>query len=103
MSGEQSYGATYCTEVTEDFGKITAIFEVAADWDGYRFHGYCVPTAKEIFDYQRQEKTTAATDVVSVGFAPNGQEMFSWSEGEIQYVEYWMTVPGGGLVQHRSV
>jgi len=44
-----------------------------------------------------------ATNIVSIGFAPNGQEMFSWSDGDIQYVEYWMTVPGGGLVQHRAV
>ena len=40
--------------------------------------------------------------VVSIGFAPNGQEMFSWFEGDIQYTQYWMAVPGGGLVQVRE-
>lgn len=48
-----NYGATYCTESGEDFGKITAIFEVDADWDGYRFHGYCVPTKEDIADFQK--------------------------------------------------
>ena len=43
-----------------------------------------------------------ATNVVSIGFAPNGQEMFSWFEGDIQYIDYWMIVPGGGLVQSRQ-
>ena len=52
---------------------------------------------------QRHGEKMEATNIVSIGFAPNGQEMFSWSEGDIQYVEYWMTVPGGGLVQHRAV
>jgi len=41
------FGATYSTD-PENFGEITAIFEVAADWDGYRFHGYCVPTSDEL-------------------------------------------------------
>jgi hypothetical protein len=41
------YGATYSTD-PESFGEITVIFEVAADWDGYRFHGYCVPTSEEL-------------------------------------------------------
>ena len=45
----------------------------------------------------------AATNVVSIGFAPNGQEMFSWFEGDVQYEEYWVSVPGGSLVQHRAV
>lgn len=34
------YGATYSTDA-HNFGEIIAVFEVAADWDGYRFHGYC--------------------------------------------------------------
>lgn len=41
------YGATYSTD-RENFGEITSIFVVGADWDGYRFHGYCVPTAIEV-------------------------------------------------------
>lgn len=48
MNETTYYGATYCTESGEDFGKITAIFEVAADWDGYRFHGYCTPSAEDV-------------------------------------------------------
>ena len=42
-----------------------------------------------------------ATNVVFIGVAPNGQEMFSWTEGEVQYTEYWMAIPGGGLVLTR--
>ena len=34
------YGATHSTE-KYNFGEIIAVFEVPADWDGYRFHGYC--------------------------------------------------------------
>ena len=34
------YGATYSTE-SYNFGEIIAVFEVSADWDGYKFHGYC--------------------------------------------------------------
>ena len=34
------YGATYSCE-SHNFGEIIAVFEVPADWDGYRFHGYC--------------------------------------------------------------
>jgi hypothetical protein len=34
------YGATYSTDA-HDFGEIISVFEVDADWDGYRFHGYC--------------------------------------------------------------
>jgi hypothetical protein len=41
------YGATYSID-PENFGEITAIFEVNANWDGYRFHGYCVPTSEEL-------------------------------------------------------
>jgi len=33
-------GATYSTE-KENFGEITNTFEVPADWQGYRYHGYC--------------------------------------------------------------
>ena len=43
-----NYGATYCTESGADFGKITHVFPVAADWDGYRYHGYCIPTSDEV-------------------------------------------------------
>ena len=42
-----------------------------------------------------------ATNIVSLGLAPNGQEMFSWREGDIQYTEYWMPMPGGGVVMTR--
>ena len=48
MNETTYYGATYCTESGEDFGKITAIFEVADNWDGYRFHGYCRPSAEDV-------------------------------------------------------
>jgi len=41
------YGATYSTDF-ENFGEIIAIFEVDANWDGYLFHGYCVPTSEEL-------------------------------------------------------
>jgi hypothetical protein len=43
-----------------------------------------------------------ATNIVFLGLAPNGQEMYSWFEGDIQYVEYWQPVPGGGMVQTRQ-
>lgn len=43
------------------------------------------------------------TNIVNIGFAPNGQELFSWFEGTIQWVEFWQVVPGGGLVQARTV
>ena len=33
-------GATYSTE-KENFGEITNTFEVPADWQGFRYHGYC--------------------------------------------------------------
>ena len=41
------YGATYCTEGFR-FGEITSIFVVDESWDGYRFHGYCVPSAADV-------------------------------------------------------
>lgn len=43
----QNYGATYSTD-PDTFGEITNVFPVPDDWDGYRFHGYCRPTADEI-------------------------------------------------------
>ena len=45
-----------------------------------------------------------ASDRDSLGFAPNGEEMFSWTEldGSI-WEEYWEATPGGGLVQSRRV
>jgi len=43
------------------------------------------------------------TNIVSIGFAPNGVEMFSWEEYGVKYTEYWATVPGGGMVQTRTV
>jgi len=42
----QNYGATYVIE--DDQLVITNVFPVPEDWDGYRFHGYCRPTAEEI-------------------------------------------------------
>ena len=43
-------------------------------------------------------------NVVSLGFAPNGVEMFAWTEEDgSQWEEYWMTVPGGGLVRVRRI
>jgi hypothetical protein len=42
------------------------------------------------------------TNIVSLGFAPNGVELFSWFEGETQYFEYWAPCPGGGLIQVRA-
>lgn len=41
------YGATYDTSA-ENFGEITSVFEVDADWDGFRHHGYCIPTTGEV-------------------------------------------------------
>ena len=41
------------------------------------------------------------TNIKSIGFAPNGVEMFSWEENGVQYADYWQTTPGGGLVQTR--
>lgn len=43
------------------------------------------------------------TNIVSIGFAPNGVEMFSWSEGDQRWEDYWMLIPGGGIVQSRQV
>ena len=40
------YGATY--EIIDGQLVITSVFQVSADWDGYRFHGYCRPTPDEI-------------------------------------------------------
>ena len=40
-------GATYSTE-SYNFGEITSIFVVDESWDGYRFHGYCIPTEAEV-------------------------------------------------------
>lgn len=34
------YGATYSTEKW-NFGEILSTFEVDADWQGFRYHGYC--------------------------------------------------------------
>jgi len=42
-----NYGATYSTD-PGSFGEITAVFEVEEGWDGFRFHGYCVPTDQEV-------------------------------------------------------
>ena len=42
----QNYGATYTIE--DDVLVITHVFPVSDDWDGYRFTGYCRPTAEEI-------------------------------------------------------
>jgi len=42
-----NFGATYSTE-SHNFGEIISVFPVDADWDGYRFHGYCLPSAEEI-------------------------------------------------------
>ena len=42
------------------------------------------------------------TNATSIGFAPNGEEMFSWEEPDgTAWEEYWMVIPGGGLVQAR--
>ena len=43
-------------------------------------------------------------NIVSLGFAPNGEEMFTWDEEDgSQWVEYWHATPGGGLVMSRRV
>jgi hypothetical protein len=51
----QNYGATYSTD-KEDFGKITSIFMVDEDWDGYRYNGYCRPTEAEVYDFYADKK-----------------------------------------------
>ncbi len=35
--------------------KITAVFEVPSDWDGFRFHGYCIPSAEEIAKFRNEQ------------------------------------------------
>lgn len=50
---ETFWGATYNTEPGPQYGEITDVFEVESDWQGFRYHGYCVPTPfemKEFFD-----------------------------------------------------
>ncbi len=57
MTGElkmKYYGATYDTS-KECFGEITAVFEVPSDWDGFRFHGYCIPSAEEIAKFRNEQ------------------------------------------------
>ncbi len=44
------YGATYSTE-PDNFGQITSVFTVSEDWDGYRFHGYCLPTQEDVAEF----------------------------------------------------
>ena len=51
MNAAKLYGATYDTNPGEDFGKITGIFPVSVDWDGHRYHGYCVPTPAEVLAF----------------------------------------------------
>jgi len=45
------YGATYNTEPGDEFGRITNVFPVPEDWDGYRFHGYCLPTQEDVAEF----------------------------------------------------
>ena len=49
------YGAAYST-YPDTFGEIVEIFEVPSDWDGYRFHGYCRPTAEEVKEFFEVEE-----------------------------------------------
>jgi hypothetical protein len=35
------YGATYAADPGPDFGKITAVFAVDANWTGHKQYGYC--------------------------------------------------------------
>lgn len=37
---KKHYGATYSIDAW-NFGEIIEIFEVPADWQGFRHHGYC--------------------------------------------------------------
>lgn len=41
-----NYGAT-CATIDGEF-TVTSVFPVPADWEGYRFSGYCRPTLAEI-------------------------------------------------------
>ena len=41
-----TFGATYVIEDGELV--ITGVFPVEPGWDGYRHHGYCVPTSEEL-------------------------------------------------------
>lgn len=45
-----------------------------------------------------------ASNVEVIGVAPNGQELYRWTEpdGSV-WEEFWHPVPGGGLIQHRKV
>jgi hypothetical protein len=43
-----TFGATYIIENGELV--ITGVFPVEPDWQGFRHHGYCRPTAQEIVE-----------------------------------------------------
>lgn len=47
------FGATYSTEPGDMFGEITGIFEVPADWDGHKFHGYCWAPESMVREWDR--------------------------------------------------
>lgn len=50
MQDEKFYGAKYSTK-PYNFGRIEYIFEVGPDWQGYRYHGYCIPTKLEVAEW----------------------------------------------------
>lgn len=43
---QQNYGATFA--VIDGELTVTHVFPVPADWDGFRYDGYCRPTPDEI-------------------------------------------------------
>ena len=47
MEQVEYFGATYSTD-PDNFGEITAVFQVDEGWDGWRFNGYCRPTPEEV-------------------------------------------------------
>ena len=50
MNATKYYGATYSTE-NWNHGELQHVFEVAPDWDGHRFHGYCKVSEEEAQEF----------------------------------------------------
>lgn len=47
MKQVKLYGCTYSTE-KHNFGETLEVFEVPADWQGFRHHGYAWATSEEV-------------------------------------------------------
>lgn len=99
---QQNYGATFA--VIDGELTVTNVFPVPADWDGYRFNGYCRPTSDEIRAAGYEPELELEDGVEVRGLAPNGETMYRWTEpdGSV-WEDYWHPVPGGGLVMGHQV